>query len=54
VHDGGSEFRPPGAEARRQRGSWGLHLLEREARRWGVRQNDGTLVWFELALTACA
>jgi anti-sigma regulatory factor (Ser/Thr protein kinase) len=53
VHDGGPEFNPPAAAARRQTGSWGLHLLEREAQSWGVQQDTGTLVWFELALDGC-
>lgn len=48
VHDGGPDFAPPAGP--RQRGGWGLHLLDQEARNWGVRHDDGTLVWFELAL----
>jgi anti-sigma regulatory factor (Ser/Thr protein kinase) len=54
VHDGGQEFKPPSPAVRRQRGSWGLHLLEREAGRWGVQETSGTLVWFELALDTSA
>lgn len=48
VYDGGPNFVP--APGSRERGGWGLRLLDREARDWGVRQNDGTLVWFELGL----
>jgi anti-sigma regulatory factor (Ser/Thr protein kinase) len=53
VHDGGADFTPP-PPSQRRRGGWGLHLVEREARHWGVTHNDGTLVWFELALESCA
>jgi len=31
---------------------WGLRLLNRLATRWGVRRNDDTTVWFELATSA--
>ncbi|HEX2031467.1 MAG TPA: ATP-binding protein [Actinomycetota bacterium] len=27
---------------------WGLYLVDRVADRWGVREDDGTHVWFEL------
>jgi anti-sigma regulatory factor (Ser/Thr protein kinase) len=27
-------------------GGYGLHLVKREARRWGVERADGTRVWF--------
>ena len=27
---------------------WGLYLVENIAQRWGVREEDGTLVWFEI------
>ena len=30
-------------------GGYGLYLVERLARRWGVERNDETLVWCELA-----
>jgi anti-sigma regulatory factor (Ser/Thr protein kinase) len=49
VHDGGQDFTHPPAAPQRG-GGWGLRLVEREARRWGVQRNDGTRVWFELAL----
>ena len=29
-------------------GGLGLHIVERLASRWGVRQGAGTVVWFEL------
>lgn len=51
VHDGGPTFDPPVGPG--ERGGWGLHILDREARDWGVQQGDGTLVWFELALGPC-
>ncbi len=49
VHDGGTDFTPPPPLPPRAHGGWGLQLVEREARHWGVAQSDGTLVWFELA-----
>jgi anti-sigma regulatory factor (Ser/Thr protein kinase) len=36
---------PPGSPE----SGWGLQLLNRLATRWGVRRNDDTTVWFELA-----
>jgi anti-sigma regulatory factor (Ser/Thr protein kinase) len=50
VHDGGPDFAPPAG--RPELGGWGLRLLDREARDWGVHRSEGTLVWFELALDA--
>jgi anti-sigma regulatory factor (Ser/Thr protein kinase) len=35
-----------------QESGWGLRLLNRLATRWGVRRNDDTTVWFELATDA--
>jgi anti-sigma regulatory factor (Ser/Thr protein kinase) len=32
-----------------EEGGWGLVLIESMAERWGVDQDDGTRVWFELA-----
>lgn len=29
-------------------GGYGLYLVERLSRRWGVERNGGTVVWFEL------
>jgi anti-sigma regulatory factor (Ser/Thr protein kinase) len=34
----------------RRAGGLGLHLVERLAARWGVNHENGTCVWFELAL----
>ena len=31
-----------------QDSGWGLYLVEQIADRWGVTQDDGTCVWFEL------
>jgi anti-sigma regulatory factor (Ser/Thr protein kinase) len=51
VRDGGPGFepeatpRPHGAD-----GGYGLFLVERMASRWGVDQEQGTRVWFELDL----
>ena len=33
-----------------QDSGWGLYLVEQIADRWGVTQDDGTCVWFELDL----
>lgn len=30
---------------------WGLHIVESVSDRWGFEQEDGTLVWFEIALS---
>jgi two-component sensor histidine kinase len=46
VADGGRPFTP--SDAARARGGWGLRLVEKEARRWGVDDLHGTTVWFEL------
>jgi anti-sigma regulatory factor (Ser/Thr protein kinase) len=32
-----------------EEGGWGLVLIESMAESWGVEQDDGTRVWFELA-----
>lgn len=54
VHDAGHVFTHSSlATAHQRRSGWGLRLVEREARRWGVQHHDGTLVWFELALDPC-
>jgi anti-sigma regulatory factor (Ser/Thr protein kinase) len=51
VTDGG-----PGFEAGKplpsmyQDSGWGLYLVEQIANRWGVRQEEGTCVWFEIDL----
>lgn len=41
------------AVERRDNGSgMGLKIIERLARRWGMKHNDGTIVWFEMLKTA--
>jgi anti-sigma regulatory factor (Ser/Thr protein kinase) len=52
VQDMGKGFREPlagvpfpGAHAT---SGWGLYLVENIAQRWGVREDGGTAVWFEI------
>jgi signal transduction histidine kinase len=49
VADNGQGFagepRPP---IPNQPGGWGLYIVEQLASRWGVTQDDGTRVWFEI------
>ena len=47
VEDRGPGFRPPRA-APTSGGGWGLVLVDRLARRWGVRSGRPTTVWLEL------
>jgi anti-sigma regulatory factor (Ser/Thr protein kinase) len=51
VSDGGRGFNPPEAPMPRGDGSggWGLQLVDRVAANWGVKVDDTTCVWFELA-----
>ena len=51
VADGGRGFDPPSAPMPRGDGSggWGLQLVDRVASSWGVKVDDSTCVWFELA-----
>ena len=51
VSDCGRGFSPPSAPMPRDDGSggWGLQLVDRVASGWGVKVQDGTCVWFELA-----
>jgi anti-sigma regulatory factor (Ser/Thr protein kinase) len=51
VHDGGPGFTPKPRGDTQECGGWGLHLLDQEARCWGVDNKQGTLVWFELSVT---
>ncbi len=44
-NDGNVTPREPGPRG----GGYGLYLVDRLARRWGVDQRDGTVVWCELA-----
>jgi anti-sigma regulatory factor (Ser/Thr protein kinase) len=43
--DGDVAPREPGARG----GGYGLYLVDRLAKRWGVDQRDGTVVWCELS-----
>jgi hypothetical protein len=38
----------------RGRAGFGLHLVDKLAARWGVSQEPGTQVWFELAADGSA
>jgi anti-sigma regulatory factor (Ser/Thr protein kinase) len=50
VTDPGPGFAPSGRERELDEpGGWGLVLVERIAKRWGVERDDRTSVWFELA-----
>ena len=51
VSDCGRGFSPPEAPMPRVDGTggWGLQLVDRVATRWGVKVEDSTCVWFELA-----
>lgn len=49
VTDAGPGFDPDRTGVPRSDGGWGLFLVERLARRWGVAHDAGaTRVWFEL------
>ena len=49
VRDGGHGFTPmPRVDGQDESSGWGLHILARLARDWGVESRDGTRVWFEL------
>ncbi len=51
VSDPGPGFAPNGRDRDLDEpGGWGLVLVERIARRWGVERDGRTCVWFELAL----
>jgi anti-sigma regulatory factor (Ser/Thr protein kinase) len=47
VEDRGPGFRPPRAVPRAT-GGWGLVIVDRLSRRWGVRSGPRTTVWLEL------
>jgi len=49
VVDSGNGFAPrPRATGQSQASGWGLHLVDRLARRWGVERSPRPRVWFEL------
>lgn len=49
VTDPGPGFgRRPPAQHPPEEAGWGLFLVDRVADRWGVSEDGGTLVWFEL------
>jgi anti-sigma regulatory factor (Ser/Thr protein kinase) len=48
VTDQGSGFTPTPRDPAQVGGGYGLYLLKQEARRWGVTQQDGITVWFEV------
>jgi anti-sigma regulatory factor (Ser/Thr protein kinase) len=51
VSDSGPGFAPGGREQPvEEPGGWGLVLVDRLAKRWGVEHDERTSVWFELAL----
>jgi anti-sigma regulatory factor (Ser/Thr protein kinase) len=50
VFDLGKGFEPPiPAPEAGQDSGWGLYLVEQLADSWGVREQGGTCVWFELS-----
>jgi anti-sigma regulatory factor (Ser/Thr protein kinase) len=48
VTDTGDGFTPKPRNPEAQCGGYGLYILEKAARRWGVDRVGGTRVWFEL------
>jgi anti-sigma regulatory factor (Ser/Thr protein kinase) len=52
VVDAGHGFTPPSLETTPAGGGYGLYLVDKSAKRWGVDQVGGTRVWFELPLTS--
>jgi anti-sigma regulatory factor (Ser/Thr protein kinase) len=51
VTDTGNGFTPVRRKPGTTDGGYGLYLLDRAARRWGVDRVGGTRVWFELPRT---
>jgi anti-sigma regulatory factor (Ser/Thr protein kinase) len=52
VTDAGKGFTPVPRDPDHPGGGYGLYLVDKEARCWGVDREGGTRVWFELAGTA--
>lgn len=53
VCDQGPGFVPaPRVEGQDQSSGWGLHILAKLAERWGVENDGGARVWFELPVRA--
>lgn len=48
VTDQGSGFVPVPRDPIRTHGGYGLHLVDQQATSWGVDQQGGTRVWFEI------
>jgi anti-sigma regulatory factor (Ser/Thr protein kinase) len=49
VTDQGGGFTPKPRDPTRSDRGYGLYLLEQQAANWGVEQQTGNTVWFELA-----
>jgi anti-sigma regulatory factor (Ser/Thr protein kinase) len=49
VTDAGEGFTPKPRDPERLGDGYGLYLLDKAARAWGVDSDGGTTVWFELA-----
>ncbi len=49
VTDQGSGFTPIPRDPTQRDAGYGLYLVEMQAGRWGVDQDGGTCVWFEIA-----
>jgi anti-sigma regulatory factor (Ser/Thr protein kinase) len=50
VTDMGDGFAPEPRKAGTKYGGYGLYILDKAARRWGVDRVGGTRVWFELPI----
>ena len=52
VTDEGTGFTPQPRDPERSERGYGLFLLDNQAANWGVHQQDGNTVWFELSVQA--
>jgi two-component sensor histidine kinase len=52
VYDPGRFKRPPTRARLDGESGWGLRIVEKLAKRWGIRREGGTVVWFELSRRA--